>query len=90
MHPKRLFWFRLQSLVCELQQEGDSDFERALSVAEMLAAMTPEDRADCLADLEQASSMLSELTAVVGGSGGTSLRSCEGSAEADRGQVAGP
>lgn len=61
MSETRNFWQLLHTLADELQDEGDSDYERALSLAAWLEQMPAGDRAACLADLEAVASVLAEL-----------------------------
>ena len=62
MSESRDFWLLLRALATELQDEGDSDYERALSLAAWLEQMPAGERSSCLAELEVVLSALCELT----------------------------
>jgi hypothetical protein len=63
MSEARNVWNQIRALADELQQEGDSDYERALALTDWLRDMSDSERAICLANLEAVTSALNELAA---------------------------
>jgi hypothetical protein len=62
MSDSRDFWLHLDGIANELEQEGDSDYERALSLSDWLSQMSVKARGKCLSNLELVVSALTELT----------------------------
>ena len=61
MKVRRNFGRYLHQIAAEVQQEGDSDYERALSLAEMLDELPADTKALYVADLTATASALNEL-----------------------------
>lgn len=65
MSVNRTFWLQLHAIAGEILEEGDSDYERALMLTDLLTKQSADERTAYLADLETVSSALYELLSEV-------------------------